>query len=349
MADHEQTQFQPPPGWGTPFPPEQPRRDADHVPDPGLPTAASVAAASAIGEEARADFTNEDRRPFDRRRRKARGIDNLLLLPVAYGVIQLTDGITIAAGLLVLAIEMSYFFICESLQGQTLGKRIAKLRVVRPDGSAAGTGRIALRTILRPIDYTFIGIITVLATGKKRQRLGDLAANTIVRDDNRIFNRPPESPLLVVFPLLCIGAAVAAMIALKPVDPMLAKRNPHPYMTKIDKICEKQMRQANALEASGQLDMVSSQLLFRQQTRKIDKLPSPPAEVKADVKQVIRYHRQVDQLFTRTVREMNRSASPNTVVARQASVMEGVLATASRGYEEMGLPYCAAGTRLESS
>lgn len=340
MADYDQTQYQPPPGWGSPFPPEQPRRDAEHVPDPGLPTAASVAAASAVGMEAQADFTHEDRRPLDRRRRKARGIDNLLLLPVAYAVVKLTGGITIAAGALVLAIEMSYFFICESLSGQTLGKRIAKLRVVKPDGSAAGTGRIALRTILRPIDYTFIGIITVLATGKKRQRLGDLAANTIVRDDNRIFNRPPDSPLLVVFPLLCIGAAIAAMIALKPVDPMLAKRNPHPYMTKIDKICEKTSRQGEALEANGQFDMVTARLLLRQQQRKIEKLPKPPREVRKDVKVVIAEHKKVNGLIDRMARDMERSVSPAVVAQRYGTTLPAVMQAANQRFEQLGLPYC---------
>lgn len=333
------------PGWDTAFPPEQPRRDMADAQDAGLPTAASVAAASAVGMEAAADFTHEDRRPFDRRRRKARAIDNLLLAPVAFGIIQVTDGVTIAAGLLVLAIEMSYFFICESLMGQTLGKRVANLRVVQPDGSAASTGRIAVRTLLRPIDYTLFGIICVLATGKKRQRLGDLAANTIVRDDNRIFKRPPESPLLVVFPLLWIGAAVAAMLALQPVDPLMAKRNKHPYMAKIDKICEKQWRQSTALEASGQLDMVSSRLLSRQQTRKIEKLPSPPAEVRSDVKQVLRHHRQVDALFAKTVRDMRRSVDSNAVLAQAAPVMTGLRETAAQRYDAMGLPHCAAGAR----
>ena len=328
------------PGWGAPFPPEQPRRDVDQVTDPGLPTAASVAAASAYGMEAAADFTHEDRRPLDRRRRKARGIDNLLLLPVAFGIVQLTDGITIAAGLLVLAIEMSYFFVFESLQGQTLGKRIAKLRVVRRDGSAPSTGRIALRTLLRPVDYTFVGILTVLATGKRRQRLGDLAADTIVRDDNRIFNRAPESPLLVVFPLLWIGAAVAATIALEPADPMLAKRNPHPYMTKIDKICEKRERQAEALTDGGQFDMTTARLLLRQEQRKIEKLLPPPPEVRADVKAVIAQHKKVNRVIADMTRDMERSVRPDIVAQRYGATLPAVFATANRTFEELGLPYC---------
>jgi hypothetical protein len=347
VADYDQPQQEtlPAPGFSSPFPPEKPRRDAPEaapgVADPGLPTAASVAAASSVGEEAVADYTHEDRRPFDRRRRKARAIDNMLLLPVVFGVFKLTGGATIAGGLLVLAIEMSYFFLFESLKGQTIGKQVANLRVVRPDGSAASTGKIAIRTLLRPIDYTIFGIITVLATGKRRQRLGDLAADTIVRDDNRLFKRPSESPLLVVFPLVLIGVAVAGMLALKPVDPMLAQRNPHPYMTKIDRICEKQVRQAKALEQSGQLNLISGRLILKQQTKKIEKLPSPPAEVKADVKQVVRHHRQMDATLAKMVRDMNRASDPNAVLAMQTPVVEALAATASERYAAMGLPYCA--------
>jgi hypothetical protein len=131
------------------------------------------------------------------------------------------------------------------------------------------------------------------------------------------------------------------MIALKPMDPMLAKRNPHPYMTKIDKICEKQVRQAKALDESGQLNLISGQLIFKQQTRKIEKLPPPPPEVKADVKQVLRYHRQFDTLLAKMARDMSRSATPATVLAQQSPAIDALLFTARARYEQMGLPYCA--------
>jgi uncharacterized RDD family membrane protein YckC len=339
--EHQQVDAPAVPGWGAPFPPEQPRRDAEERPhDAGMPTAASVAAASALGEEAVADFTNEDRRPLDRRRRKARAIDNLILVPVALAIVKLNGGFTIGAVLLVLALELSYFFVFESLQGQTLGKRVAKLRVVHPDGSAPTTGRIALRTILRPLDYTLVGIVAVLASGPRRQRLGDRAANTIVRDDNRTFHRAPESPLLVAFPLVLIGAAIVAMLTLKPGDPMLAKRNAHPYMAKIDRICEKRTRQGKALEQSGQFNLLSMRTLLRQEQRKIEKLPKPPREVKADVAAVVAQHRRVNRLIDRMSRDMDRSVAPAAVAARYEASVPAVMATANEKFEQLGLPYC---------
>jgi uncharacterized RDD family membrane protein YckC len=77
-----------------------------------------------------------------------------------------------------------YDFICELfLNGQSLGKKIFKIKVVKIDGSQPGIGSYFLRWLLKPIDVFFtygsVGIITMLINGKG-QRLGDLAANTTV-------------------------------------------------------------------------------------------------------------------------------------------------------------------------
>lgn len=346
MPEHEDTQLEQTelpvvPGWDSPFPPEKPRVDDGGARADGLPTAAAVAAASAIGEEAEADFTYEDRRPLDRRRRKARAIDSLILAPVAFAIVKVMGEITVAGALLFLALELSYFFVLESLQGQTIGKKMTKLRVVHPDGSAPSASRIAARTILRPIDYTIAGIIAVLATGKRRQRLGDLLANTIVRDDNRVVARAPESPLLVVYPLLWIGAAVAAMLAVQPADPMLAKRNPHPYMAKIDRICEKQMRQARALAANGEFNMISARLVQQQELRKIEKLPKPPGEVKAQVKEVLHQERRIKTSLDRYMRAVQRAPNPAAADAQQGPGVAAVIGVAQQRFSAMGLPYCA--------
>lgn len=77
-----------------------------------------------------------------------------------------------------------YDFICEVfLNGQSLGKKIFKIKVVKIDGSQPGIGNYFLRWLIKPIDVFFtygsVGIITMLINGKG-QRLGDLAANTTV-------------------------------------------------------------------------------------------------------------------------------------------------------------------------
>ena len=77
-----------------------------------------------------------------------------------------------------------YHLLCETfLNGQSFGKKLMKMRVVKLDGSQAGVGSYFLRWILAPIDIYFtygsVGLITMLINGKG-QRLGDLAGNTTV-------------------------------------------------------------------------------------------------------------------------------------------------------------------------
>ncbi|MDH3268093.1 MAG: RDD family protein [Ignavibacteria bacterium] len=77
-----------------------------------------------------------------------------------------------------------YHLLCETfLNGQSFGKKLMKMRVVKLDGSQAGIGSYFLRWILAPIDIYFtygsVGLVTMLVNGKG-QRLGDLAAHTTV-------------------------------------------------------------------------------------------------------------------------------------------------------------------------
>lgn len=77
-----------------------------------------------------------------------------------------------------------YHLLCETfLNGQSFGKKIMKMRVVKLDGTQAGIGSYFLRWILAPIDIYFtygsVGLVTMIVNGKG-QRLGDLAAHTTV-------------------------------------------------------------------------------------------------------------------------------------------------------------------------
>lgn len=68
-------------------------------------------------------------------------------------------------------------------RGQTLGKRLLKLRVVDAEGLRLQFSQIVIRNLLRFVDalpafYMFGG--GVCALSKKFQRLGDIAANTVV-------------------------------------------------------------------------------------------------------------------------------------------------------------------------
>ena len=72
--------------------------------------------------------------------------------------------------------------------GQTPGKRINKIRVVKIDGSKPTFGSYLLRWVLRLIDIGIasgsVAILTILLNGKG-QRLGDLAASTTVISEKK--------------------------------------------------------------------------------------------------------------------------------------------------------------------
>jgi hypothetical protein len=95
----------------------------------------------------------------------------------------LAGGYTRGAALVTAAWALYYYFACELLTGQTLGKKAMGLRVANEDGSPPEMRQIAVRSVLRLIDGVglyLVGLVTMLASGKRRQRLGDMAAKTIV-------------------------------------------------------------------------------------------------------------------------------------------------------------------------
>jgi uncharacterized RDD family membrane protein YckC len=87
--------------------------------------------------------------------------------------------VSVAYGLFVIA----YYLLLEGYLGQTLGKMTTGIKVVsEATGATPGIAAAAVRTVLRLVDGLFsylVAFITVLASGK-RQRLGDMAAHTLV-------------------------------------------------------------------------------------------------------------------------------------------------------------------------
>jgi uncharacterized RDD family membrane protein YckC len=76
-----------------------------------------------------------------------------------------------------------YYVLLKGYLGQTLGKMLLGIRVVREDnGEVPGLGAAAIRTLLRIVDGLFsylVAFVTVLIS-VKRQRLGYMAAHTPV-------------------------------------------------------------------------------------------------------------------------------------------------------------------------
>lgn len=77
-----------------------------------------------------------------------------------------------------------YTLVCESLMsGQTIGKKIMKIRVIKIDGYQASFGDYLVRWLFRVVEIViFQGVIAVMAIifSGKNQRLGDTVSGTAV-------------------------------------------------------------------------------------------------------------------------------------------------------------------------
>jgi uncharacterized RDD family membrane protein YckC len=95
---------------------------------------------------------------------------------------------------LVFLFNWGYFTLFEAFwNGRTPGKKIAKIRVIQQSGRPIGLFESMARNFIRYVDqipsFYAVGVITMFVT-KQHQRLGDLAAGTLVVRD-----REEEAPL----------------------------------------------------------------------------------------------------------------------------------------------------------
>ncbi len=85
--------------------------------------------------------------------------------------------------LIFLAIIFLYFIILEAYFGQTIGKKIMKIKVVNYKQEKAGIKKSLIRNILRLIDglpaFNLLGLMLIIYT-KNHQRFGDIVAKTFV-------------------------------------------------------------------------------------------------------------------------------------------------------------------------
>lgn len=101
-------------------------------------------------------------------------------------------GLTVALyALFQFLIYAGYYIFFEMLwNGRTPGKRFAHTRAVRLDGEPAGFMEVAVRNLVRLVDFMPIAYgvgVLVMLLNEKSRRLGDYAAGTIVvRDDSGI-------------------------------------------------------------------------------------------------------------------------------------------------------------------
>jgi uncharacterized RDD family membrane protein YckC len=131
-----------------------------------------------------------------------------------------------AAGIVILIfflIYWGYFTLFEAFwNGRTPGKRVARIRVIQRSGRAIGLLESMTRNLIRIVDQQpffcgAVGVITMFVT-KDHQRLGDLAAGTLVVRD-----RQEDAPLW--------GESGARTFTAHAFAPALAAPEPHAAVT----------------------------------------------------------------------------------------------------------------------
>jgi uncharacterized RDD family membrane protein YckC len=113
-------------------------------------------------------------------------LDNLLAMVAAFLAVAAlkSDSAYLAGGALCLT-YLGYFFLSEAFWSRTPGKFLQGLMVVDPSGGRCGWRRALLRTLLRVVEANPLLLgglpagIAILAS-ERNQRLGDLAAGTLV-------------------------------------------------------------------------------------------------------------------------------------------------------------------------
>ena len=87
------------------------------------------------------------------------------------------------ATLFYLVVAIAYFILMEGYLGRTLGKMVAGIRIVDARrGGLPGPGKATIRTVLRVVDglLGYLVAFIVVLVSAKRQRIGDMAAGTLV-------------------------------------------------------------------------------------------------------------------------------------------------------------------------
>ncbi|TMB47070.1 MAG: RDD family protein [Chloroflexi bacterium] len=130
-----------------------------------------------------------------------------------------------------------YFWVSEAFwSGQTIGKKVFRLRAVGDRGEPLTFAQAGIRNVVRIIDFLpygyGVGLVVLFANGKGK-RLGDLAAGTIVVKDServalwqlaggRSIPAPPPPPGAAPAPA-SYAPATAAEFTLRRLDPDLRR------------------------------------------------------------------------------------------------------------------------------
>ena len=119
-------------------------------------------------------------------------IDGIILAIIALALVMVTGTQFVSSAssqampwtfnILFFLIYIGYYTYLEGTRGQTAGKMVTKIKVVREDGGEIDISSAFIRNILRIVDGLFgylVGAILIWRSSRE-QRLGDMIAKTVV-------------------------------------------------------------------------------------------------------------------------------------------------------------------------
>ena len=208
--------------------------------------------------EARA---SSDLKKLDSRRVGARLIDEVLIFAASFALSSAFETLTVGLALFFLWGSVVYFFVCELTTGQTLGKKAMGLRVMKRDGTPPGAASIAGRNVVRIVEEPVLALIAIVATRKRRQRIGDLIAGTTVgRAEGS--HRPAPTFWRIAYPAIWAACAAGYVLVLglpvnKSVAEVMAEGSRSAYVSGVEELCEahnKEIHSSGPLSASELLE-----------------------------------------------------------------------------------------------
>ena len=239
-------------------------------------------------------------------------------------------GVGRSLSVFLISLTLTYFFICEALWGQTLGKRVLGLRVLMRDGRPATASAVSARTVLRLIDDGPLGLVVMLLSGRRRQRLGDLLGGTIVARSMPGLPHAPLSPLMIVYPIAwAIGAMAIVLVPQPEAD----------YLARVDQVC----RQRRAEYAATPRDQITVDVMVRwihadHQAISSLEAPSGTEELR---NQVLALSRTMVTTVDQAVAHTKASPDPATTWRREVAEIQAREQQVDLRYAQLGLEACA--------
>jgi uncharacterized RDD family membrane protein YckC len=268
-----------------------------------------------------------NRKELDSRRVLARLADSFVAGAPA---IVVALGVGRSLSVFLISLTLTYFFICEALWGQTLGKRLLGLRVLMRDGRPATASAVSARTVLRLIDDGPLGLLVMVLSGKRRQRIGDLVGGTIVARATPGLAHAELSPLMIVYPVAWAIGAMALVLVPQPESD---------YLARVDQVCQ-QRRDTYAATPRDQITIPVMVRWVHADHQAIASLEAPP-EVTELRRQILALSDTMVTTVDQAVAHAHASPNPGATLQREVAEIQAREQQVDARYAELGLKACA--------